>query len=83
MNCVRCAVIHFHPDLVTRVVSPSGLRPSLYRSSQSTDNSRGGKVRNTYRKIKTNSHKNLSPASVDKSVHKTARPLKYRPFCYL
>ena len=53
------------------------------RSFQSTDISRGGEVRNIYRKIKKNVHKPLSPASVDKSVHKFAPPSKYSTFLYL
>jgi hypothetical protein len=32
----------------------------------------GVEVRNIYKKVKTNSHKTLSTASVDKSVHKIA-----------
>ncbi len=40
-------------------------------------------MRNIFRKIKKNSHKSLSQASVDKSVNKIALPPKYRAFCYL
>ena len=40
-------------------------------------------MRNIYRKVKKNVHKTLSPASVDKSVHKIALPSKYRTFLYL
>jgi hypothetical protein len=40
-------------------------------------------VRNIYRKIKKNIHKTLSPASVDKSVHKIALSSKYCTFLYL
>jgi hypothetical protein len=36
-----------------------------------------------YRKVKKNVHKTLSPASVDKSVHKVAPPPKYRAFLNL
>jgi len=36
-----------------------------------------------YRKVKNNIRKTLSPASVDKSVHKIALPSKYRTFLYL
>ena len=43
----------------------------------------GEAVRNIYRKIKKNIHKPLSPASVDKSVHKFAPPSKYSTFLYL
>jgi hypothetical protein len=43
----------------------------------------GGEVRNIFRKIKKNIHKTLSPASVDKSVHKIALPAKYRTFHHL
>ena len=43
----------------------------------------GGEVRNIFRKIKKNIHNTLSPTSVDKPVHKIARPVKYRPFLYL
>ena len=37
-------------------------------------------MRNISRKVKENIHKTLSPASVDKSVHKIALPSKYRTF---
>ena len=37
-------------------------------------------MRNMYRKVKKNIHKTLSPASVDKSVHKIALPSKFRTF---
>jgi hypothetical protein len=40
-------------------------------------------VRNIFRKIKKNVHKTLSPASVDKSVHKIALPSKYSTFLYV
>jgi len=40
-------------------------------------------VRNIYRKVKKNIHKTLSPASVDKSVHKIALLSKYSTFLYL
>jgi hypothetical protein len=40
-------------------------------------------VRNIYRKVKKNIHNTLSPASVDKSVHKIALPTKYSIFLYL
>jgi hypothetical protein len=36
-----------------------------------------------YRKVKKNIHNTLSPASVDKSVHKVALPPKYGAFLYL
>ena len=39
-------------------------------------------MRNIYRKVKKNIHKTLSPASVDKPVHKIARPSKFRTFLY-
>jgi hypothetical protein len=70
-----------------RQLSPaSSSQPSkrpLNRSPQSTDKSRGGKVRNMYRKVKNNIRKTLSPASVDKSVNKVALPSKYLAFLYL
>jgi len=53
------------------------------RSFQGTDISRRGEVRNIYRKVKKNIHKTLSPASVDKSVHKIALASKYSTFFYL
>jgi len=37
-------------------------------------------MRNIYKKVKKNIHKTLSPASVDKSVHKIAFPSKFRTF---
>jgi len=37
-------------------------------------------MRNVYKKVKKNIHKTLSPASVDKSVHKIAIPSKFRKF---
>jgi hypothetical protein len=37
-------------------------------------------LRNIYKKVKKNIHKTLSPASVDKSVHKIALPSKYAHF---
>jgi hypothetical protein len=37
-------------------------------------------VRNIYRKVKKIVHKTLSPASVDKSVHKIALRSKFRTF---
>jgi len=40
-------------------------------------------VRSIFRKIKKNIHTILSPASVDKSVHKIAPSSKYRTFFYL
>ena len=40
-------------------------------------------MRTNYRKVKKNVHKTLSPASVDKSVHKITVPSKYRTFLYL
>jgi len=43
----------------------------------------GGEARNVFRKIKKNIHKTLSPASVDKSVHKLALLSKYSTFLYL
>jgi len=43
----------------------------------------GGAAINKFRKIKKNIHKTLSPASVDKSVHKIALPTKYITFLYL
>src|SRR4029077_12386584 len=68
-------------------VSPvSSSQPSkrpLNRFPQSADKSRGGKVRNMYRKVKNNIRKTLSPASVDKSVNKVALPSKYLAFLYL
>ena len=39
-------------------------------------------MRNLYKKIKKHSHKTLSPASVDKSVHKIAFPSKFRTFLH-
>ncbi len=38
------------------------------------------KRKNMSRKVKGNFHKTLSPASVDKPVHKVASPPKYRAF---
>jgi hypothetical protein len=35
-----------------------------------------------YRKVKKNIHKTLSPASVEKSVHKIALPSKFRTFLH-
>ena len=35
-----------------------------------------------YGKVKQNVHKLLSPASVDKSVHKVALPPQYHAFLY-
>jgi hypothetical protein len=58
-----------------------GTRESF--SQEPLDEGRGGKVRNIYRKVKKNVHKTLSPASVDKSVHKVALPPKYRAFLHL
>jgi hypothetical protein len=40
-------------------------------------------VRNKFTKIKNNIHNPLSPASVDKSVHKIALLVKYRTFLHL
>jgi hypothetical protein len=40
-------------------------------------------VKNIFRKIKKNSHKTLSPVSVDKSVHKLALSSKNRVFLHL
>jgi len=37
-------------------------------------------MKNNYIKVKENIHKTLSPASVDKSVHKIALPSKYCTF---
>ena len=39
-------------------------------------------MKNIYKKVKKNLHKILSPASVDKSVHKIALPSKYRTFLH-
>jgi hypothetical protein len=36
-----------------------------------------------HRKVKKNIHKTLSPASVDKSVHKVSLPAKYGAFLCL
>ena len=52
------------------------------RSSQSTDTSRGGEVRDIYKKVKKNIQKTLSPVSVDKSVNKITLPYKFRTFLY-
>jgi hypothetical protein len=54
--------------------------PSNVRHSAHTR--RGGDVRNICRKVKNNIHESLSLASVDKSVHKVARPLQYLEFLY-
>jgi hypothetical protein len=40
-------------------------------------------VRTISRKVKKNVHKTLSPASVDKSVHRIALPSIYRTFLLL
>jgi hypothetical protein len=37
-------------------------------------------VRDIYKKVKRNIHKTLSPASVDKSVHKIILPSKFLTF---
>jgi len=37
-------------------------------------------VRDIYKKVKKNIHKTLSPASVDKSVHKITLPSKFLTF---
>jgi hypothetical protein len=39
-------------------------------------------VRDIYKKVKKNIHKTLSPASVDKSVHKITLPSKFRTFLH-
>ena len=39
-------------------------------------------MKNIYKKVKRNSHKTPSTASVDKSVHKFAPPSKYRIFLH-
>jgi len=38
---------------------------------------------NIFRKIKKNVHKTISPASVDKSVHKITLPATYRAFLHI
>jgi hypothetical protein len=53
------------------------LKRPFYRSSSTTNKSRGGKVRNIYKKVKKNVHKTLSPGSVDKSVNNIILPLKF------
>jgi hypothetical protein len=37
-------------------------------------------VRNICREVKKNNHESLSPASVDKSVHKVVLPLQFLEF---
>ena len=48
----------------------------------SINTSRGRNARNTFRKIKKNLHKILSPVSGDKSVHRVALPLQFLEFLY-
>ena len=43
----------------------------------------GGAMGNIFRKIKKNVHKTISPASVDKSVHKITLPATYRAFLHI
>lgn len=60
------------------------LAPLLYTCRvHSVHHKSGGAMINTFRKIKKNVHKTLSPASVDKSVHKIPLPATYRAFLHI